>query len=87
MLLVIVPIIRFIIKLRFPATEPNIQLNIFFVPGRAIFTTTHFEKGQFLLLYGGELISKDEAVKKEELGEDHQQSYRYHFQFKEKGLW
>lgn len=53
-----------------------------------MFATRFFEKGSFLLVYRGELISGEEAERREKLYEkQHKGSYMFFFTFEGKAKW
>ena len=55
--------------------------------GRAVFTTQSFEDGEFLLVYGGELITNEEANEREQRDGENVPIYRYFFIFNSKYFW
>lgn len=59
----------------------------YFIPGRAIFAARSFKKGDFLLIYGGELITEEEAKRREEMDEENAPVCRFFFKFKGMYFW
>ena len=57
--------------------------------GRGVFPTRPFRKGEFIVEYSGELISMDEAKKREKdyLNDEEIGSYMYYFSNKSSKLW
>jgi len=59
----------------------------FHVAGKGVFTTCRIEKGKFLTYYTGELISEEEAVRRESQYNDSHGSFMYFFKHKRRILW
>lgn len=55
------------------------------VPGRGVITTTARESGKFLLVYWGEVLSKEEGERREE--NDGGTGYRFFYKATGKQLW
>lgn len=49
--------------------------------GRGIFTTTSFEKGDFLIEYRGDLITKEECERRLKVYHDHLKAFMFEFRF------
>jgi hypothetical protein len=59
-----------------------------FVPGSGVYATQDFRKGDFLVEYAGDLISKKEAERRERtLYAKHKRCYIYFFKHSEKTIW
>ena len=65
--------------------DPTIFL--FYFLGRGVFTTKLFSKGDFLLVYRGELITGDEGAEMEDLYNPDLGSFLFFFQDGSKCLW
>lgn len=64
-----------------------IDVHFLIVSGRAVFATRSFQKGNFLLVYGGELITDEEANAREQRDRENVPIYRYFFRFNSKCFW
>lgn len=55
--------------------------------GRGVFSCTDFDKGDFLLEYRGDLISREECERRQRIYHDALKVFMYEFRFNGKFLW